>query len=290
MADSKIEWTSKVWNPIRGCTKVSPGCKHCYAERFAERWRGVKGHPYEQGFDLRLVPEKLSEPLRIRKPSTFFVNSMSDLFHEDVPDEYIDRVFLAMAQCQRHTFQVLTKRADRMREYCTGRALLTADHAIDLPLPNVWLGVSVESPGYLHRLDDLMATPAAVHWVSLEPLLADVDISPWLSCAECTTLTPDHCPPDRRFLDWVVIGGESGPGARPFDLAWARRIIRDCKAAGVPVFAKQLGRVTVNSDEVTGPWPVAPSESLRWSHSKGGDPSEWPADLRVREWPEVRRG
>jgi protein gp37 len=227
---SKIEWTDATWNPVRGCTKISPGCKHCYAETFAERWRGIPGHPYEQGFDLRLVPEKLAEPLRWKKPRRVFVNSMSDLFHDDVPFEYIAAVFGIMAACPQHTFQVLTKRPGRMREWfkwanCQrgrGARCLCRQEAAHLvrgvawdfadprgvwPLPNVWLGVSVEDRKYgLPRIDDLRATPAALRFLSVEPLLEDLG-----------TL-------DLTGIDWVIVGGESGHGARPLRPEWVRSI------------------------------------------------------------------
>ena len=333
MTKSKIEWTEHTWNPVRGCTKISPGCKHCYAETFAERWRGVPGHPYEQGFDLRLVPEKLAEPLRRRKPTTWFVNSMSDLFHEDIPNEYIAAVFGVMAATPHHTYQVLTKRAERMPEWfrwyegtsgagaSAAAAMWAAEETMkrlgDMdpnnpppwPLDNVHLGVSVEGPDYLERLHDLMQTPASIRWVSLEPLLAGVDIRPWLG-VECNHEDAYReydtnvwiCRPceETPILDWVVVGGESGQRARPFDLSWARRIVVDCKAAGVPVFVKQLGddpflaasvhTRTIDTDiggarvKMTfGSFDGETTVQLR--AAKGGDISEWPEDLRVREWP-----
>ncbi len=161
---TRIEWTDETWNPLRGCTKVSPGCKHCYAETFAERFRGVPGHPFEQGFNLRLAPHKLDEPLRWQRPRRVFVNSMSDLFHEDVPLDYIQRVFGVMAEASKHTFQVLTKRSGR----------LVALHE-QLPWPaNVWMGVSVESRAYVQRIEDLVQVPAAVRFLSCEPLLGPI--------------------------------------------------------------------------------------------------------------------
>ena len=166
---SKIEWTDATWNPVRGCTKISPGCKHCYAERFAERFRGVKGHPFEQGFDLFLVPQKLGEPLRWSKPSMIFVNSMSDLFHEGVPSEYIEKVVETMRLANWHTYQVLTKRSQRLRDLLCGRLRTAAKDA------HIWWGVSVEDRKYgLPRIADLQATPAAVRFLSVEPLLEDL--------------------------------------------------------------------------------------------------------------------
>lgn len=210
---SGIEWTDATWNPVRGCTKVSPGCKHCYAETFAERFRGVPNHPFEQGFDLRLVPEKLDEPLRWRSPRLIFVNSMSDLFHESIPDEYIRSVFAVMEKAYWHTFQVLTKRSARL-----------LDLAGSLPWPaNVWMGVSVESNEYVWRARDLAKVPGAVRFVSAEPLLAPVLDLPF------------------DAIDWVIVGGESGRRARPMELDWARRLRDLCRAHGVAFFLKQLG-------------------------------------------------
>jgi protein gp37 len=219
-AESTIEWTDATWNPVRGCTKVSPGCVHCYAETFAERWRGVPGHPYEQGFDPRLVPELLTAPLRWSRPRRVFVNSMSDLFHEHVPDGFIHRVFQVMAAAERHTFQVLTKRSDRMRRIV---ARLPRD-LVDLR--NVWLGVSVEDKRHgLPRIADLMHTPAAVRFLSVEPLLEAVGVL------------------DLSAIDWVIVGGESGPGARPMKEEWVREVRDQCAAAEVPFFFKQWGGV-----------------------------------------------
>src|SRR5437588_5644242 len=167
--NSHIEWTDSTWNPVRGCTKISPGCKHCYAETFAERFRGVKGHPYEQGFDLRLVPEKLHEPLRWKTPKMIFVNSMSDLFHDQVPDEYIERVADVMVQAKWHTFQVLTKRAQRMELLLNNRLRAAASS------PHIWWGVSVENRKHgLPRIEHLRAAKAAVRFLSVEPLLEDL--------------------------------------------------------------------------------------------------------------------
>jgi len=262
--NSAIEWTEATWNPVRGCVKVSPGCAHCYAETFAERFRGVKGHPYEQGFDLRLVPEKLGEPLRRKKPTTYFVNSMSDLFQDGVPDEYIDQVFAVMDLAGQHTFQILTKRAERMFDYCSAR------HGVDLvsPLPNVWLGVSVENQQFLSRIDALKDTPAAVRFVSFEPLLEDLG-----------AVLLDG-------IQWAIIGGESGAKARGFDLEWARDLVAQCQKQGVSVFMKQAGAQPYDSSLTAS----GRSEVLHYHSKKGGDMAEWPADLRIREIPpEVSR-
>jgi protein gp37 len=208
-----IEWTEATWNPVRGCTKISPGCKHCYAQTFAERWRGIPGHPYEQGFDLRLVPEKLEEPLLWTKPRRIFVNSMSDLFHEKVPEEFIRRVFEVMERATWHTFQILTKRSARVR-----------DLAPHLPWPpNVWQGISVENARYTFRIGDLQQVPSAVRFLSVEPLLGPIPSLPL------------------DGISWVIVGGESGPKHRPLDPAWAREIRDQCVAARVPFFFKQWG-------------------------------------------------
>jgi protein gp37 len=217
---STIEWTDATWNPVRGCTKISPGCKHCYAETFAERFRGVPGHPYEQGFDLRLVPEKLYEPLRWKEPRNVFVNSMSDLFHEDIPGDYIGAVTGVMQMADWHTFQVLTKRADRLRELLSGKLRFAAE------LPNVWWGVSVEDRRYgLPRIAELRAAPAQTRFLSVEPLLEDLGEI------------------DLEGIHWVIVGGESGPGARPLDPVWVRSVRDQCVANGVPFFFKQWGGV-----------------------------------------------
>jgi len=210
---SSIEWTDSTWNPVRGCTKVSPGCKHCYALTFAERWRGIPGHPYEQGFELRLVPEKLEEPLRWKSPRRVFVNSMSDLFHEGVPEQFIRRVFDVMREAHWHTFQVLTKRAERLAEL-----------APRLSWPeNVWQGVSVESERYLPRIAHLRRVPAAVRFLSLEPLLGPLSRLPLTG------------------ISWVIVGGESGFEHRPVDPRWVRQIRDQCRRKSVPFFFKQWG-------------------------------------------------
>jgi protein gp37 len=284
MSDSTgIEWTDATWNPLRGCNKISPGCKHCYAETFAERWRGVAGHAYERGFDLREVPELLDQPLRWQRPRMIFTNSMSDLFHKDVSHNYRAAVYAVMNLARWHTFQVLTKRADvlvdfyawldaqapaaretwiasvadaerlcnepigsRRADRSTGHghvlnrygsatlALLERTTRAprldgtynDWPPPNVWVGVSVEDRRYgLPRIEQLRQVPAAVRFLSIEPLLEDLG-----------TL-------DLRGIAWVIVGGESGLGARPIDAAWVRSIRDQCAAAGVAFFFKQWGGV-----------------------------------------------
>lgn len=217
---TRIEWTDTTWNPVRGCTKISPGCAHCYAATFAERFRGVKGHPYERGFDLRLVPEKLSEPFLWTARRRVFVNSMSDLFHIDVPDEYIVRVARVMATADWHTYQVLTKRSERMAEMLRGALRFAAD------LPHVWWGVSVENRRHgLPRIDHLRTAPAQVRFLSVEPLLEDLGQV------------------DLTGIHWMIVGGESGHGARPMAPEWVRSLRNQCKTSGVSFFFKQWGGV-----------------------------------------------
>lgn len=215
---SKIEWTDATWNPVRGCTKISPGCTHCYAETFAERFRGVPGHPYEQGFDLRLVPEKLTQPLLWRSPKMIFVNSMSDLFQEGVPDDYVEAVARVMTAAKWHTFQVLTKRSERMRDLLNTRIQFAAVQ------PHIWWGVSVENRKHgLPRIDHLRQSSGLLRFLSIEPLLEDLG-----------RINLDN-------INWVIVGGESGPRARPMDIAWARSIRQQCQKAQVSFFLKQLG-------------------------------------------------
>lgn len=319
-ATTKIEWTrgddgiaGKTWNPVRGCSIVSPGCVNCYAMKHAHRFSGP-GKPYE-GLTkqtkagpqwtgkVRLVVDALLEPLSWRKPRRVFVNSMSDLFHEAVPDVFIERVFSVMALAERHTFQVLTKRPGRMADWFRARRFDVKGYAIlqtenvgeclyahPWPLPNVWLGVSCENQQTAdERIPLLLQTPAAVRFVSAEPLLGPIDFhSPVLE------VDSDD------YIDWVIVGGESGSGARPMDVAWARSIVRQCQAAQVPVFVKQLGskatrpRVTLAAGagvECKHGFDVCPTcdaGTVPLRDRKGGDPSEWPADLRVRQYPPER--
>jgi protein gp37 len=210
---STIEWTDATWNPVTGCTQVSPGCDHCYALRFAERFRGVPNHPYEQGFDLKIWQERLSTPLGWRKPRRIFVNSMSDLFHKDVPDAFIEQVFNVMNQADWHVFQVLTKRSGRLKKL--GQKLKWA--------PHIWVGVSVESEKYLWRVNDLREVPSYIRFISAEPLLGSL---------KRLNLEKVH---------WVITGGESGPGARPCDPEWVREIRDNCLESKVAFFHKQWG-------------------------------------------------
>jgi protein gp37 len=210
---SRIEWTEATWNPVTGCTKVSPGCAHCYAETFAERFRGVPRHPYEHGFDLQLRTERLSLPLAWKRPRRVFVDSMSDLFHEDVPEDFIQKVFGVMQAASRHQFQILTKRHDRLAEI-----------APRLPWPeNVWMGVSIENNRFVVRADRLRSVPAVVRFISAEPLLGPL---------------PDL---DLAGIDWLIAGGESGPRHRKPKSEWFADLRDQCHAAGVPFFFKQWG-------------------------------------------------
>ena len=218
MADnSAIEWTDATWNPVTGCTKITAGCDNCYAARFAERWRGVPGHPFESGFDLTLRPERIAQPLAWKRPRMIFVNSMSDLFHKDVPRTFIDLVFETMETASWHVFQVLTKRSPLMRDYLKRRYRDVA------PPANIWLGVSVEDGRSNARIAHLRDAPAAVRFLSVEPLIGSVGAI------------------DLDGIHWVIAGGESGPGARPMAIEWARELRDQCAAQEVAFFFKQWG-------------------------------------------------
>lgn len=292
MTKTSIEWTDCTWNCVRGCTRVSRGCEHCYAEGVARRFAGpgqpyeglvrldAKGKPKAQwNGEVRFVTEKLAEPLSWRKPRRVFVNSMSDLFHEGVLDAQIDLVLAVMLLAPQHTFQVLTKRPERMRAYLSApdlydRVLRAAGTfrakrpglcavAISNPATSppwwIWWGVSVEDQRTAdERIPVLLTLPAAVRWVSYEPALGPVDFA------------------GEAGIDWIVVGGESGPGARPFDLAWARSTIAQCRAAETACFFKQAGSN-----------PMLDGASVRLLDRKGGDLAELPADLHVREWPDA---
>jgi len=218
MADnSSIEWTEATWNPVTGCTKISAGCDNCYAARFSERFRGVLGHPFESGFDLQLRPDRLEQPLSWRRPKMIFVNSMSDLFHKEIPLAFIDRVFDTMERAPWHTFQVLTKRSSRLRDYVNKR------YPDKLAPPYIWLGASVEDGTKKSRVRHIQQTNATVRFLSVEPLIGpigEVDLS---------------------GIHWVIVGGESGPRARPMLPEWAQEVRDQCKATKVPFFFKQWG-------------------------------------------------
>ncbi len=288
MGETTISWTERTWNPVRGCSMAKGSeateCLNCYAARMAAR--GLPGHkspttgepfaimrpsgPRWTG-KVELIPHMLDVPFNRRKPTTWFVNSMSDLFHESLPCRDIDKVFAVMSQSPQHIFQILTKRPEVMREYMVAERTpdgideagvsfgwCHANIESRFPVPNVWLGTSVGVRSTLHRIDQLRETPAAVRFLSLEPLLEDLG-----------TL-------DLRGIHWVIVGGESGPGARPCDVAWIRSIVAQCAAAGVACFVKQLGAYAHHDDGFP----------LHLKDRKGGDPAEWPVDLRVRQMPE----
>lgn len=319
---TNIEWTEDVWNPLAGCNEISPGCLHCYAATMAHRLAAMAQADIAAGRDpgskrkyigttkkldngkivwtgkVNLDPDALQEPLKRKKPTTYFVNSMSDLFHEDVPDEFIRRAFAVMSFAGQHTFQVLTKRARRLAQWFSNKenslsacqaefcvrdgdvsGLISNTRAINgthgkavgdgnyWPLPNVWLGVSVEDQKRLiDRWEFLRNTPAMIRFFSAEPLLGPLNMRPIFDCM--------------TKPDWVIAGGESGHGARPCNVQWIRDIVQQCKAAGVPVFVKQLGG-NVTAQGLEG--------RISFRHSKGGDMAEWSEDLRVREMPE-RKG
>jgi len=302
-----ISWTDATWNPIVGCTKVSPGCDHCYAIRTAHRMTANPNPLVSQAYagtesggewtgKVNLLADRL-EPLRWRKPRRIFVNAQSDLFHKGVPDEFIARVFAVMALTPRHTYQVLTKRHGRMRSLLRSdnfrpavedamRGIVAAYRTerpwyAAWPLPNLWLGVSVEDQQWADiRIPALLDTPAAVRWLSCEPLLGPVDLRGLLQCFHCKTTHKfelcdrmSHPVPygalSKRHVDWVVVGGESGPGARPMHPAWARSLRDQCQAAGVPFHFKQAGSVLAREWGCTG---------------KGTDPDEWPESF-PREYP-----
>ena len=222
---SNIEWTDATWNPVTGCTEVSPGCDHCYAKIFAERWRGIAGHPYEQGFDIRLWPERLELPLKWKKPRRIFTNSMSDLFHMDVPDEFIFRVFETMVKADHHIFQLLTKRPSRLvnlSNQITEHIRLHSTKGLDWP-SNIWIGVSVETIQYEWRVEKLRQVPAAIRFISAEPLLDSLlDLN-------------------LQDIDWLIAGGESGPKHRPCDPKWIRELRDKCLQNNVSFFFKHWG-------------------------------------------------
>lgn len=314
-AETSIEWTDSTWNPTRGCSRISEGCRHCYAESIAARF-AKPGMPFD-GFakvtaprdlldrtggrrngwtgKVELIEQKLFEPLSWRAPRKIFVNSMSDLFHEALPDEAIDRVYAVMALAPHHVFQVLTKRADRMQAYFAApdlyaRILLAANDirakrpelcsiGISDPAKHpprwIWLGVSVEDRLRRPRIDFLRGAPAAVRFLSIEPLLEDMGRL------------------DLTGIGWVIVGGESGQKARRFNVRWARNIVRQCRDAGVPVFVKQLGRHVIDRNDAgfeDGYRTDFQGADVRvhLRDKKGGDQMEWPPDLRVRQWPDLK--
>lgn len=336
-AKSSIEWTDATWNPTRGCSMArgseKGGCLNCYAARFNSRnlpglMSPTTGKPFARILDsgprwtgeVELIESQLTLPLKWKTPRKIFVNSQSDLFHESLSDEAIDRVFLTMALCPKHTFQILTKREIRMLAYCRRRVTaMQKIRANECPslynafpdyLLNVWLGVSVENQATADaRIPLLLQTPAAKRFVSYEPALGPVDFGRWLQLGEVETVTEGRLFPQqqaRRALHWIIVGGESGPGARPFNIQWARNTVQRCKAVGVACFVKQLG---VHPQDVAFPSEVSEIEARRWQADgwtritmdaspgphwrkymrlkdrKGGDMAEWPEDLRVQNFP-----
>lgn len=244
-----IEWTDATWNPITGCTKISAGCDRCYAERFAERFRGVLGHPFERGFDLQLRPERLEHPLRWRQPRMIFVNSMSDLFHKLVPFSFVDSVFDTMERAKWHKFQILTKRSSRLRDYVNVR------YADRRTPSHIWLGTSIEDGTKKSRARHLQAANASIRFLSVEPLLGPIGEI------------------DLAGIHWVIVGGESGPNARPMYVEWAREIRDQCRLAEVPFFFKQWGGLRPKSGgrlldgQEWNEWPISAPAS---GGSKGG--------------------
>lgn len=310
---SGIAWTNATWNPVTGCSKVSQGCKHCYAER---EWGRLSANPKATAYhgraftDVACHEDRLDQPLRWKKPRMIFVNSMSDLFHEDVPDAFIDKVFAVMALAEKHTFQVLTKRPERMLAYLshpdrydliglTAMPLVESRSygLLEWPSSNVWLGVSVEDQATAdERIVQLLKAPAVVRWVSAEPILGRIDLQ-HIRLDEDTyynALTGDSLMlsrtiiPMENTINWVVLGGESGNSARALDAHHLRSLLMQCQKAGTPVFVKQLGyRFMDLGNVVYGAGVSTADASRRLRHRAGADMDEWPMDLRVREWPAV---
>lgn len=310
---SNIEWTDVTWNPVIGCAHVAEGCRNCYAEKMSKRLAAMGQDDYAQVIDSKgrfngkaiPRPDTLAEPLHWRKPRKVFVNSMSDLFHKDVPFEFIAAVYGVVAACPQHTFQILTKRPERMLEFmqwvseeaerasgsgirinpdalvrgrrnvelhAQGKSPML-DRAAGWPLPNVWHGVSVaEQKDADKNIPILLQVPSAIRFVSAEPLIGDVYLQAnWLDRMVAQAF-------GGHSLDWVIAGGESGPGARPCDVAWIRSIVQQCKAAGVACFVKQLGKLPQEAGAIV---------AHRFKSPKCSDPPEWPEDLRVREFPAI---
>ena len=327
MGKTKIEWATDTWNPVTGCTKVSQGCDHCYAETMSLRlshnpkyalatkadgtWSGV----------VSCHEDVLDQPLRWKKPRMIFVCSMSDLFHSQVPWDFIGRVFDVMIACPQHTFQVLTKRPGRMAFWADNMAEVCRERGLPWSWPpNVWAGTSVESQKYAPRLDCLLRVPAKVRFVSAEPLLGPLDLKPYFyKCSGCVPTPEDpRCACKGLAIHQIIVGGESGPGARPMDLAWARDLVGQCQVAGVACFVKQLGSEPMSGlgdqdlyeeliDLAQTPGGVRLSDRhgstfrrdtdgrrlghyLKFHDPKGGNPSEWPNKLRVRERPQAAGG
>jgi len=263
---TKIEWCARpgtipeTWNPVTGCTPISEGCKNCYAQRMARRLAGRHGYPEAPNhFDVTLRPERLDIPLKWRKPRTVFVCSMSDLFHEDVPFDFVDETMTVISACNGiHTFLALTKRPGRMLNYFSSRQYFASEQYENKPLQNLWLGVTIEMPEYLRRVDCLRQTPAAVRFLSLEPLLGPVDLADYLPRVIHDSYPGSTGPEFQDGLDWIIVGGETGPGARPIRPDWAREIRDQCRDAGVPFFFKKMsGRKPIPDDLMIREFPGA---------------------------------
>jgi protein gp37 len=296
--NTKIEWSDATWNPVTGCTEVSPGCDHCYAKTFAERWRGTPGHHFENGFDLTLRPERLEQPLKWKKPRRIFVNSMSDLFHEGIPEHVIADVWDVMRRTPQHTYQILTKRHGRMRSLINRWSPITGSppwvFTGPWPLPNVWLGCSVEDQKWAGiRIPALLDTPAAVRFLSCEPLLGPLDVTEWLHESVCPIKTEDVCtcdPADCEVrVDWLIVGGESGSGARPMHPDWARSLRDQCTVAGVPFHFKQWGEWSPRNepwrsatyDSRPAVWITKSGTTKPWGEFTGNEPFATKAMYRV---------
>ena len=276
---TKIEWTERTWNPVTGCDRVSPGCDHCYALTWARSLKAMGSKRYQAdgdprtsgpGFGLTLHWDLVNQPRHWKPPSVVFVNSMSDLFHDRVPLDFIQAVFRTMEETPQHTYQVLTKRSAR---------LVRLANRLPWP-PNVWMGVSVENEDYLIRAARLARVPAAVRFLSVEPMLGPVDLGGILSYGWCPRFgfnwhECDRCPDDHWRIGWIIAGGESGPGARPCDLDWLRDLRDQCRATGAAFFLKQLGAVA--------------GRQAGCRDAKGAHLEAWPFDLRIREMPQLRR-
>ncbi len=310
-ASTDIGWTNSTWNIVSGCDEVSLGCDRCYAKTFTERWRGTSGHYFENGFDVTLRPLRMGLPFRWRKPRRIFVTSLGDLFHDKVPDDFVVDVFAVITLTPQHAYQLLTKRHARMRSllsrpefwYRVGRQARHFGYEYDNAanffadgrniydtsvwdelryLPNVHLGVSAEDQHWADiRIPALMETPAAVRFISAEPLIGPLNIAEYLTAGGCHTFPdgeafPSIClsPSCGTCINWLIAGGESDSGARPMDLGWVRNIRDQCADAGVPLFVKQMGSVWAREN--------------RASDRKGATPAEWPEDLRIQQFPTAR--
>jgi protein gp37 len=299
---TKIPYVTASWNPVTGCTPESEGCQNCYARPFLNRFRGIEGHKFEHGFDVRMHQKALDEPRNWKKPRRVFVCSVSDLYHPDVNPLFRWMVWRTMRECFQHTFLVLTKRPQQMLDDLANNTMWADEikhegercRFIHNPLPNVWLGVTAENQQTAdERIPILLQCPAAVRFVSCEPLLGRVDLGDAFGTCYHSAEDGDTCTGDVSYnhgVDWVIVGGESGPKARPCNVEHIRSLVQQCRAADVPVFVKQLGASAFDSAtpvkvDVQAMRAIT-GNLLRLKDRKGGDPAEWPADLRVQEFPE----